>query len=336
MSDIADSPGRTHDGQIAPPATQRRLNPGAEGKACLWPTRSRPPSDEARTTSPSSATGSAAGGCTAPPPFVIAIETWVIVNALLDRPIVPAMPTIDPLILVPVLFFACAAAPARRDAAGLGALPARRLPARAGGRPAGRRHRHRPRQGGRAPLASTCSRRTSSSPSRWAAPRAAACCSRGCPGTGKTMTGQGHGGRGRGAVPVRLGDVVPVDVLRRDRQEDPRRTSRRCARRPAPRAARSASSRRSTPSRSRRGGMASADGGVEPVRRVPGPAHGHQRGGQRGDRRRRERAAGADAVVRPADDGRQVRQLVHRARQPAAAGVAASSSSASRSRRRSC
>ncbi|WP_082570900.1 AAA family ATPase [Cellulomonas sp. Root485] len=38
--------------------------------------------------------------------FVIAIETWVIVNALLGRAIVPPMPSIDPLILVPVLFFA--------------------------------------------------------------------------------------------------------------------------------------------------------------------------------------------------------------------------------------
>jgi ATP-dependent Zn protease len=37
--------------------------------------------------------------------FVIAIETWVIVNALLGRPIVPELPEIDPLVLVPVLFF---------------------------------------------------------------------------------------------------------------------------------------------------------------------------------------------------------------------------------------
>ncbi|MBO3083083.1 AAA family ATPase [Cellulomonas fengjieae] len=36
---------------------------------------------------------------------VIALETWVVVNALLGRPILPAMPTIDPLVLVPVLFF---------------------------------------------------------------------------------------------------------------------------------------------------------------------------------------------------------------------------------------
>ena len=37
---------------------------------------------------------------------VIAIETYVIVSALLGRRILPAMPTIDPLVLVPVLFFA--------------------------------------------------------------------------------------------------------------------------------------------------------------------------------------------------------------------------------------
>ncbi|WP_456785999.1 AAA family ATPase [Cellulomonas sp. P5_C5] len=37
--------------------------------------------------------------------FVIAVETWVIVNALLGRPIVPELPAIDPLVLVPVLFF---------------------------------------------------------------------------------------------------------------------------------------------------------------------------------------------------------------------------------------
>ena len=43
----------------------------------------------------------------------------------------------------------------------------------------------------------------------------------GAPGTGKTLPGQGDGPRGRGAVPVRVGDVVPVDVLRRHGPQDP-------------------------------------------------------------------------------------------------------------------
>jgi ATP-dependent Zn protease len=38
--------------------------------------------------------------------FAIAVEAYVIGSALLNRPLVPPMPQIDPLVLVPVLFFA--------------------------------------------------------------------------------------------------------------------------------------------------------------------------------------------------------------------------------------
>ena len=43
----------------------------------------------------------------------------------------------------------------------------------------------------------------------------------GPPGTGQDLHGQGHGRRGRGAVPLRLLVRLPVDVLRPDQQEDP-------------------------------------------------------------------------------------------------------------------
>lgn len=37
---------------------------------------------------------------------ILALQAYVIVSSLLNRPLVPPMPTIDPLVLVPVLFFA--------------------------------------------------------------------------------------------------------------------------------------------------------------------------------------------------------------------------------------
>ena len=44
----------------------------------------------------------------------------------------------------------------------------------------------------------------------------------GPPGTGKTYLAKAHGRRGRRAVPVRVGERVPVDVLRPDQPQDPR------------------------------------------------------------------------------------------------------------------
>ena len=70
----------------------------------------------------------------------------------------------------------------------------------------------------------------------------------GPPGTGQDLHGQGHGRRGRRALPLRLVVGVPVDVLRADQPQDPRPTSRPCASTPGARAAPSGSSRRSTPS----------------------------------------------------------------------------------------
>ena len=70
----------------------------------------------------------------------------------------------------------------------------------------------------------------------------------GAPGTGKTLPRQGHGRRGRRAVPVRLRDRVPVDVLRRDRPQDPLVLQGAAQDGASARAAPSASSRRSTPS----------------------------------------------------------------------------------------
>ena len=93
MSDLADSPGRADDGRIAPPATQRRLNPGAEGKACLWPTRSSPRSDVARTTSHVERDRvRRKPGVPLRRRPCIAIEAYVIGSALLNRPLVPPMP----------------------------------------------------------------------------------------------------------------------------------------------------------------------------------------------------------------------------------------------------
>ena len=43
----------------------------------------------------------------------------------------------------------------------------------------------------------------------------------GPPGNGQDLHGQGHGGRSRRAVPVRVVLGVPVDVLRTDQPQDP-------------------------------------------------------------------------------------------------------------------
>ena len=55
----------------------------------------------------------------------------------------------------------------------------------------------------------------------------------GAPGTGKTLHRQGAGGRGRRAVPVRDGDVVPVQLPGRHPAQGPPVTSGPCARSPA-------------------------------------------------------------------------------------------------------
>ena len=56
---------------------------------------------------------------------------------------------------------------------------------------------------------------------------------RGAAGHRQDAHGQGDGPRGRGAVPVRVGDVVPVDVLRRDGPQDPLLLPRPAQGRPA-------------------------------------------------------------------------------------------------------
>ena len=106
MSDLADAAGRADDEQIAPPATQRRLIPGAEGKACLWPTRSSSPIRRGAHDIALERDRVRRRRVYRFAVVVLAAEAYVIVSALLDRPIVPPMPTVDPLILVPVLFFA--------------------------------------------------------------------------------------------------------------------------------------------------------------------------------------------------------------------------------------
>ena len=157
----------------------------------------------------------------------------------------------------------------------------------------------------------------------------------GAPGTGKTLPRQGDGRRGRRAVPVRVGDrrSSPCTTARPPARSA--RTSRRCARPPAPRAARSASSRRSTRSpwpaaasprtpmpdvrlaRPVSSAAAASTGLPSRVRRR------RQRGGavlarprsphaidQRGRRRRRQRAARPDAVLRRADRQAEARPWV--------------------------
>ena len=73
----------------------------------------------------------------------------------------------------------------------------------------------------------------------------------GPPGHRQDLPREGDGQAGRRAVPVHLGDRVPVDVVRDDGVPGSVRSSRHCGRRRARKGARSASSRRSTRSAGR-------------------------------------------------------------------------------------
>ena len=151
----------------------------------------------------------------------------------------------------------------------------------------------------------------------------------GPPGTGKTHLAKAMAAEAGRAVPVRVGDVVPVDVLRRHRPQDPHLLHRAAQGGPGrgrrdrvhrgdrrDRHRRAAALRRRPPRGTggcRASGVATGCGG--PRRRCPGRAaaarggpaglgwpvghtSGRHRRGQRGRRRRRQRTAGADAVVR--------------------------------------
>ena len=122
----------------------------------------------------------------------------------------------------------------------------------------------------------------------------------GPPGTGQDLPGQGHGRRGRRAVPVRLGQRLPVDVLRSDQPEDPHVLPVAAQGGPA----------RGRGHRLHRG-----------VRRHRGVADrtwaaGAGREGRHG---RRQRAARADAELRPAHRMESVRGPAGRPGQPPAA-----------------
>ena len=102
----------------------------------------------------------------------------------------------------------------------------------------------------------------------------------GPPGNGQDLHGQGHGRRGRRALPLRVVVGLPVDVLRADQPQDPVLLQGAAHATPGARAAPSASSRRSTPS-----AAPAAGSGTAPRRR-------RRRGGQR--------AADPAPVLRPA------------------------------------
>ena len=111
-------------------------------------------------------------------------------------------------------------------------VAARDLPAGADQRRPGRRRRHRPGQGRGRPVPPPVPgppelRRADGRPGP---PRPPV---RGRPGHRQDADRQGDGGRGRRAVPVRLGHVVPLVVPGRDRSARSASTSRRCASWPA-------------------------------------------------------------------------------------------------------
>ncbi len=109
---------------------------------------------------------------------------------------------------------------------------------------------------------------------------------------GQDLPRQGDGRRGRRAVPVRVGQRVPVDVLRPDEQEDPFVLQ----------GAAQGGSRRGRRDRVHRG-----------VRRHRWRPQRHElRLDARGHRRRRQRVARPDAELRPADRPSEVQGELHR------------------------
>ena len=118
-------------------------------------------------------------------------------------------------------------------------------PAGADRRPAGRRRRHRRRQGRGRPVAATCSWPTAASPARWAAGRAAACCSRAARAPARPTRPRRWRPRPacRSCSPPRRRSSRATRAPPAARSAS---SSRRCARRLASTAARSASSRSST------------------------------------------------------------------------------------------
>ena len=91
------------------------------------------------------------------------------------------MPTVDPLLLIPSLFFLMLAVLLVGQFVFSGKSPHTVIRPEQIDVTARRRRRHRRRQGRGRPLAAACSSSHQTSPARWAGDRAAACCSRAAP-----------------------------------------------------------------------------------------------------------------------------------------------------------
>ena len=177
------------------------------------------------------------------------LEAWFILVPLTGRSPLPSMPAMDPLVVVPVLFFVGLMVVLLGTQVVTARVAAPDLPARAGGRARWTTCM------GIDPIKEDVRR----SIDLFQTHRRFADQMGGTPRRGLLFEGaardgqdddrQGDGRRGRSAVPVRLRDVLPVDVLRRDRPQDPCVLRGAAQGRRDPRAARSASSRRSTRSR---------------------------------------------------------------------------------------
>ena len=131
--------------------------------------------------------------------------------------LVPAA-QLDPLLLIPSLFFLALGLMLVGQFVMTGQVAAHRHPARADRRTARGRGRHRRRQGRGRPLAAAVpvAPQLRQGDGRPAAPRPAV---RGRPRHRQDLHRQGPGRRGRRAVPVRDGDVVPVQLPGRDRAQ---------------------------------------------------------------------------------------------------------------------
>ena len=154
--------------------------------------------------------------------LVVGIPTVFLWARIVDgRPFnIFALPDVDPLLLMPALFFLALILAAGRHHRRRRPLAARRLPTRADRRPPRRRHRDRRGQGGRRPLAEPLPRAQGlpRGHGRHAAARPAV---RGRPRDRQDLPRQGHGRRGGRPLLLRVGHVVPVDVLRRHGPQDP-------------------------------------------------------------------------------------------------------------------